>query len=103
MATPRFDEMGLFTGIIVQDFDVGVIQGERLCRDTLNIFRHPQRLALQIEIPHLIVQNTPKTRSSYRETSISGDLCELLVRHIFTMAKPFSILDSIWNFYKNIS
>lgn len=35
---------------------------------------------------HLIVQSTPKTRSSNRETFISDDLCELLVRHIFTLA-----------------
>ncbi len=36
---------------------------------------------------HLIVQSTPKTKSSNRETSISDGLCELLVRHIFTMAQ----------------
>lgn len=36
---------------------------------------------------HLIVQSTPKTRSSNRETFISDGLCELLVRHIFTMAQ----------------
>jgi len=35
---------------------------------------------------HLIVQSTPKTKSSNRETAISDGLCELLVRHIFTMA-----------------
>ena len=35
---------------------------------------------------HLIVQSTPKTKSSNRETSISDGLCELLIRHIFTMA-----------------
>jgi len=32
------------------------------------------------------VQNTPKTKSSNREIAISDGLCELLVRHIFTMA-----------------
>ena len=35
---------------------------------------------------HLIVQDTPKTKSSNRETAISDGLCELLIRHIFTMA-----------------
>jgi len=35
---------------------------------------------------HLIVQSTPKTKSSNRETAISDGLCELLIRHIFTMA-----------------
>lgn len=33
------------------------------------------------------MQSTPKTRSSNRETFISDGLCELLVRHIFTMAQ----------------
>lgn len=35
---------------------------------------------------HLVVQSTPKTKSSNREIAISDGLCELLVRHIFTMA-----------------
>ena len=35
---------------------------------------------------HLIVQSTPKTKSSNRETVISDGLCELLIRHLFTMA-----------------
>lgn len=35
---------------------------------------------------HLIVQDTPKTKSSNREIHISDDLCELLVRHLFTLA-----------------
>lgn len=35
---------------------------------------------------HLIIQNTPKTKTSYRTISISDGLCELLIRHIFTMA-----------------
>ena len=35
---------------------------------------------------HLIVQSTPKTKSSNRETAISDGLCELLIRHLFTMA-----------------
>ena len=34
----------------------------------------------------MIVQSTPKTKSSNRETAISDGLCELLIRHIFTMA-----------------
>lgn len=39
---------------------------------------------------HLIVQSTPKTKSSNREISISDGLCELLIRHIFTLA------NSVW-------
>lgn len=35
---------------------------------------------------HLIIQSTPKSKSSNREIAISDGLCELLVRHIFTMA-----------------
>ena len=35
---------------------------------------------------HLIVQNTPKTSTSYRKIAISDGLCELLVRHLFTLA-----------------
>lgn len=35
---------------------------------------------------HLVIQSTPKTKSSNREIAISDGLCELLVRHIFTMA-----------------
>ena len=35
---------------------------------------------------HLIVQSTPKTKSSNREIAISDGLCELLVRHIFTLS-----------------
>ncbi len=46
---------------------------------------------------HLIVQSTPKTKSSNRETAISDSLCELLIRHIFTMAhsdwpNPYNLL-----------
>ena len=33
----------------------------------------------------LIVQSTPKTKSSNREIAISDGLCELPVRHIFTL------------------
>lgn len=35
---------------------------------------------------HLIVQNTPKTSTSNREIAISDGLCELLIRHLFTLA-----------------
>lgn len=35
---------------------------------------------------HLIVQSTPKTKSSNREIAISDGLCELLVRHLFTLS-----------------
>lgn len=37
---------------------------------------------------HLIVQNTPKTSTSNREIAISDGLCELLIRHLFTLAIP---------------
>jgi integrase len=36
---------------------------------------------------HLIVQSTPKTKSSNREIAISDGLCELLVRHLFTLSQ----------------
>lgn len=35
---------------------------------------------------HLIVQSTPKTKTSNREIAISDGLCELLIRHLFTLA-----------------
>ena len=35
---------------------------------------------------HLIVQSTPKTKTSNREIAISDGLCELLVRHLYTLA-----------------
>ncbi len=35
---------------------------------------------------HLIIQSTPKTKSSNREIAISDGLCELLVRHLYTLA-----------------
>lgn len=35
---------------------------------------------------HLIVQDTPKTKNSNREIAISDGLCELLIRHLFTLA-----------------
>lgn len=35
---------------------------------------------------HLIIQNTPKTSTSNREIAISDGLCELLVRHLYTLA-----------------
>ena len=96
---------------ILTDLFVGYRKGELLAleisdfdleRQTLRVSKNIQRVptvALSLDNPnikilnydpskktHLIVQNTPKTRSSYRETSISDGLCELLVRHIFTMA-----------------
>lgn len=85
---------GELLALEISDFD--------LERQTLRVTKNIQRVqtvALSLDNPnikildydpskktHLIVQNTPKTRSSYRETSISDGLCELLVRHIFTMA-----------------
>ena len=35
---------------------------------------------------HLIVQSTPKTKTYNREIAISDGLCELLIRHLFTLA-----------------
>ena len=95
---------------ILTDLFVGYRKGELLAleiadldleRQTLRVTKNIQRVptvALSLDNPnikildydpnkktHLIVQNTPKTRSSYRETSISDGLCELLVRHIFTL------------------
>lgn len=35
---------------------------------------------------HLIVQSTPKTKTSSREIAISDGLCELLIRHLYTLA-----------------
>lgn len=35
---------------------------------------------------HLIVQSTPKTKTSNREIAISDGLCELLIRHLYTLA-----------------
>ena len=36
---------------------------------------------------HLIVQDTPKTKTSNRVIPLSDDLCELVLRHLFTMEK----------------
>lgn len=96
---------------ILTDLFVGFRVGELLAldiadldleRQTLRINKNILRVnteALSLDNPnirilnydpnkktHLIVQSTPKTKSSNREISISDGLCELLVRHIFTMA-----------------
>lgn len=96
---------------ILTDLFVGYRKGELLAleisdfnleRQTLRVTKNIQRVLTEALSPdnpnikilnydpskktHLIVQNTPKTRSSYRETAISDGLCDLLVRHIFTMA-----------------
>ena len=36
---------------------------------------------------HLIIQDTPKTQTSNREIPLSDDLCELVLRHIYTLEK----------------
>jgi len=36
---------------------------------------------------HLIVQDTPKSKTSNRVIPLSDDLCELVLRHLFTMEK----------------
>lgn len=93
----------LFVGYRVGELLALEISDFNLERQTLtvnkNLIRVPTE-ALSLDNPnikilnynpnkktHLIVQSTPKTRSSNRETSISDGLCELLIRHIFTMAQ----------------
>ncbi len=93
----------LFVGYRVGELLALEISDFNLERQTLtvnkNLIRVPTE-ALSLDNPnikilnynpkkktHLIVQSTPKTRSSNRETFISDSLCELLVRHIFTMAQ----------------
>lgn len=86
--------VGELLALNISDFDVG--------RQTLRVNKNLIRVkteAISLDNPnirildynpekktHLIVQSTPKTKKSNREVSISDGLCELLVRHIFTMA-----------------
>lgn len=92
----------LFVGYRVGELLALEISDFNLERQTLTVNKNLIRVptdALSLDNPnikilnydpnkktHLIVQSTPKTRSSNRETFISDDLCELLVRHIFTLA-----------------
>ena len=92
----------LFVGFRVGELLALEISDLNLERQTLTINKNLIRVkteALSLENPnikilnydpekktHLIVQSTPKTKSSNREIAISDGLCELLVRHIFTLA-----------------
>ena len=92
----------LFVGFRVGELLALEISDLDLERQTLTINKNLIRVkteALSLENPniktlnydpekktHLIVQSTPKTKSSNREIAISDGLCELLVRHIFTLA-----------------
>lgn len=92
----------LFTGLRVGELLALEIADLDLKRQTLSINKNMLRVetaALSLDNPtirilnydpakktHLIVQDTPKTKSSNREIAISDGLCELLVRHLFTLA-----------------
>lgn len=92
----------LFTGLRVGELLALEIGDLDLERQTLSITKNLIRVntsALSLDNPnirilnydpnkktHLIVQNTPKTKTSYREIAISDGLCELLIRHLYTMA-----------------
>lgn len=92
----------LFTGLRVGELLALKIADLDLKRQTLSINKNMLRVdtsALSLDNPairilnydpakktHLIVQDTPKTKSSNREIAISDGLCELLVRHLFTLA-----------------
>lgn len=92
----------LFVGFRVGELLALEIADFNLERQTLTINKNLIRvktIALSLDNPnirilnynpakktHLIIQSTPKTKSSNRVIAISDGLCELLVRHIFTMA-----------------
>ena len=92
----------LFTGLRVGELLALEISDLDLERQTLSVTKNLIRVntsALSLDNPnirilnydpnkktHLIVQNTPKTKTSYREIAISDGLCELLIRHLYTMA-----------------
>ncbi|HIU44066.1 MAG TPA: site-specific integrase [Candidatus Ventrousia excrementavium] len=92
----------LFVGFRVGELLALQISDLNLQRQTLTVNKNLIRVntaALSLDNPnikilnydpkkktHLIVQSTPKTKSSNREIAISDGLCELLVRHIFTLS-----------------
>ena len=92
----------LFTGLRIGELLALKISDLDLQRQTLSVNKNLIRVnttALSLDNPsiqilnydpgkktHLIVQSTPKSKSSNREIAISDDLCELLVRHLFTLA-----------------
>jgi integrase len=92
----------LFIGFRVGELLALEISDLDLERQTLSVNKNLLRVsteALSLDNPnikilnydpakktHLIVQSTPKTKSSNREIAISDGLCELLVRHLFTLS-----------------
>ena len=92
----------LFVGFRVGELLALHISDLNLERQTLTVNKNLIRVstaALSLDNPsiqilnynpekktHLIIQSTPKTKSSNREIAISDGLCELLVRHLFTLA-----------------
>lgn len=90
---------GLFTGLRIGELlslkisDINmkrqsfVVQRNlsRVRTDTIT-FDNPNIAVLQYnphKKTHLIIQNTPKTKSSCREIPMSDNLCELVVRHLY--------------------
>ncbi|MBP5718895.1 MAG: site-specific integrase [Abditibacteriota bacterium] len=92
----------LFTGLRIGELLSLEISDLNLERQTLTVNKNLLRVstdAISLDNPmirvikynpakktHLIVQRTPKTKTSNREIAISDGLCELLVRHLYTMA-----------------
>lgn len=92
----------LFVGFRVGELLALEISDLNLERQTLRVNKNLIRVkteALSLDNPnikilnfdpskktHLIVQKTPKTKTSNREIAISDGLCELLVRHLYTLA-----------------
>ena len=92
---------GLFLGLRVGELLSLKIEDLDLKQQTVSVNKNLIRVkteALSLDNPnihildynpdkktHLIVQNTPKTKSSHRVIAISDGLCELLVRHLFTL------------------
>ena len=92
---------GLFLGLRVGELLSLKIEDLDLKQQTISVNKNMIRVrteALSLDNPnirildydpakktHLIVQNTPKTKSSNRKIAISDGLCELLVRHLFTL------------------
>ena len=92
----------LFVGLRVGELLALEIADLNLERQTLRINKNLIRVkteALSLDNPnirildydpqkktHLIIQSTPKTKTSNREIAISDGLCELLIRHLYTLA-----------------
>lgn len=91
----------LFVGFRVGELLALEISDLDLERQTLSVSKNLIRVkteALSLDNPnikilnydpkkktHLIVQSTPKTKTSNREIAISDGLCELLIRHLYTL------------------